>query len=72
MSKNQKGERNPAAKLTPDDIWEIRSAARQREKLRLHISENLTNEALSKKYKTTVSNIKEILNGSAWGHINEL
>jgi len=38
-----RGEQLPQSKLTDADIEDIRSAARQRESLRAHIKNNLTN-----------------------------
>jgi len=64
-----RGQDLPGAKLLDIDIVSIRSAARQRENLRRHIRENLSNEALAKQYGVHVSNIEKILRREAWSHV---
>lgn len=53
-----KGEDNPKAKLTEDDVHEIR---------RLRPTMSLTK--LAAKFKVHVATIKRIMNGKRWGHV---
>lgn len=57
------------SKLNDDLIKEIRSAAVQREKLRQHIRDELSNDALAKRMGTTVRNIEKIVAYETWSHI---
>jgi len=57
------------AKLCDLDVIAIRSAAHQRESLRKHISDNLSNDALAKKFLVHVRNIEKILRRETWTHI---
>ena len=63
------GQGLPQAKLLDLDVISIRSAARQRDALRKHIAENLSNAALAKKYDTHIRNIEKIIRREAWSHI---
>lgn len=64
----RRGMELPQAKLMPLDISEIRSAARQRERLRTHISDNLSNAALAKKFGVHVRSIEKVLSRESWSH----
>ena len=64
-----RGQDLPQAKLLDLDVVQIRSAMRQRENLRKHIKENLSNEALSKKHGVHVRTIEKISTYESWGHI---
>lgn len=57
------------AKLNDDAVREIRKAAEQREDLRQHIKENLSNEAMAKKFKVHVRTIEKALSYHSWIHI---
>ena len=59
----------PQTKLMPLDVAEIRSAARQREKLREYINSNLSNAALAAKFGVHVRNIEKVLSRETWSHI---
>lgn len=64
-----RGEQLPHAKLKETDIEDIRSAARQRENLRAHIKNTLTNEALAKKYGVHVRTIDRVTSNNSWWHV---
>ena len=64
-----RGQELPQTKLLDLDVVEIRSAMRQRENLRKHIKENLSNEALAKKHGVHVRTIEKISTYESWGHI---
>jgi hypothetical protein len=63
-----RGEQVKQAKLTADDVEEIRSARRQRNHLREHIK-TLSNEALAARYKVSVSTIEFVIAGTTWKHV---
>lgn len=65
----RRGQDLPQAKLLDIDVTSIRSAARQREALRKHIADNLSNEALAKTYGTHVRNIEKIIRREAWSNL---
>ena len=64
-----RGQELPHSKLLDLDIISIRSAARQRESLRKHITENLSNKALAKQYGVCMRNIEKILTRETWSHV---
>lgn len=64
-----RGQELPQTKLLDMDVVSIRSAARQRESLRNHIRDNLSNEALAKSYGVHIRNIERILSYETWSHI---
>jgi DNA-directed RNA polymerase specialized sigma24 family protein len=51
----------PQTKLRKIDVSTIRSAARQRQALLVHIRENLSNEALAKQFGVHVRTIEKVL-----------
>ena len=51
------------------DVVSIRSAARQRESLRKHIKDTLSNEALAKVYGVSERTVERVLSYETWGHI---
>lgn len=57
------------SKLNDELIEEIRSAASQREKLRKHIKDNLSNQAMALKMNVHVRTIEKVLSYETWGHI---
>lgn len=59
----------PQSKLTPELVAEIRSARRQREALRKHIADNLSNEALAKKFGVHVRTIEKAITNETWSHL---
>lgn len=65
----KRGMELPQSKLMPLDVAEIRSAARQRDKLRDHIRNNLSNAALARKFGVHERSIEKVLSQEAWSHI---
>jgi hypothetical protein len=59
----------PQTKLLPLDVGNIRSAQRQREKLRQYIADNLSNEALAKAYGVHYRTIEKVLSRETASHI---
>lgn len=64
-----RGQDLPQSKLMELDVVAIRSAARQRESLRKHIKENLSNDALSKSFGVHVRTIEKVLQHYTWSHV---
>lgn len=58
----------PQTKLMPLDVSEIRSAARQRDRLKAHIRANLSNAALAKKFGVHERSIEKVLSRECWSH----
>lgn len=56
-----RGQELPQTKLLDMDVIDIRSAKRQREALLRHIRENLSNEALAKRYGVHPRTIEKAL-----------
>ena len=69
QSRFARGQDLPQSKLIDLDVVEIRSAVRQRESLKKHIKENLSNEALAKKHGVHIRTIEKISTYESWGHI---
>lgn len=65
----KRGTEMPQAKLTEDDVIDIRSVKKQRDSLLAHIRENLSNEALSKKYGIHPRTLEKILSRETWSHV---
>lgn len=65
----KRGMELPQSKLMPLDVAEIRSAARQRENLRKHIAENLSNAALARRFQVHERTVEKVLSLEAWSHI---
>jgi hypothetical protein len=63
------GQDLPHSKLMELDVVAIRSAARQRESLRQHIRDNLSNDALSKSFGVHVRTIEKVLQYYTWSHV---
>lgn len=59
----------PQTKLLPLDIGDIRSAARQREKLLKHIRDNLSNAALARQFKVHERTIEKVLARETGSHV---
>jgi len=59
----------PQSKLTPLEVDAIRSAARQRESLRKHIKDNLSNDALAQAFGVHVRTIEKVMQGHTWSHV---
>ena len=59
----------PQAKLLDLDVIAIRSAARQRESLRTHIRNVLSNDALAKQFNVHRRTIEKVLSTDTWCHI---
>ena len=64
-----RGTQLPHAKLTDDDVEAIRSAVRQREALRDHIRNNLSNDALAKPCGVHVRTVEKVVQGYTWVHV---
>lgn len=64
-----RGAQLPQAKLTDDDVEAIRSAVRQREALREHIRNSLSNDALAKACGVHVRTIEKVVQGYSWVHV---
>jgi hypothetical protein len=62
----RRGEECTHAKLTASAVADIRAAARQREELRAHINEHLTNKALAKKFGVSVRAIEDVISYESW------
>lgn len=56
----------PQTKLMPLDVAEIRSAARQRQKLRQYIADNLSNAALAAKFGVHERTVEKVLSRETW------
>lgn len=66
----KRGQELPQTKLLDLDVVTIKSAFRQREKLRQYIKENLSNEALAKQFCVHVRTIERIGQCETWSHIS--
>ena len=64
-----RGQQLPQSKLLDLEVIEIRSAVRQRENLRQHIRDQLSNEALARKHKVSVRTVERVVSYGGWGHI---
>lgn len=64
-----RGQDLPQSKLLDLDVLAIRSAARQRESLRQHIRDNLSNEALARQFGVHVRTIEKVLSAESWSHV---
>lgn len=64
-----RGQALPQAKLLDLDVVTIRSAMRQREALRKHIRENLSNEALARQFGVHVRTIEKLAAVESWSHL---
>jgi hypothetical protein len=64
-----RGQSLPQTKLLDLDVCAIKSAVRQRESLRKHIRENLSNKALARQFGVHVRTIEKAVQGDTWSHI---
>ncbi len=64
-----RGEELPQSKLMDADVLSIRSAAKQREALRQHIRDTLSNDALSKQFGVHLRTIEKVLQYHTWSHV---
>lgn len=64
-----RGMQLPQSKLTPLEVESIRSAAKQREALRNHIRERLSNDALARDLGVHRRTIEKVLAHETWGHV---
>jgi hypothetical protein len=64
-----RGQELPQTVLLDLDVVAIRSAVRQRESLRKHIKENLSNDALASKFGVHVRTIEKCIQHYTWSHI---
>jgi hypothetical protein len=65
----KRGQDLPQTKLLDLEVHSIKSAARQREKLRAYIKDNLSNAALAAQYGVHVRTIEKILQHETWSHV---
>lgn len=59
----------PQSKLMDLDVGAIRSAATQRENLRQYIRDNLSNEALARRFGVHVRTVEKVLSCESWRHV---
>jgi hypothetical protein len=64
-----RGQELPHAKLTDQDVIAIRSAVRQRDALRQHIRNNLSNEALARHFGVHERTIEKVVQRESWAHL---
>ena len=64
-----RGQDLPQTKLLDLEVAAIRSAVRQREKLRQHIADNLSNRALAQQYGVSLRTIERLTQHETWSHI---
>ena len=64
-----RGQELPHSKLLDIDVISIWSAAKQRDNLRKHIADNLSNDALARIYNVHVRTIEKILQRDTWSHL---
>lgn len=69
MKKKIFGELQHMSKLTELAVEDIRECRERREDLRDYIKENLSNEALAKKYGVHVRTIEKALSYNSWAHV---
>jgi len=65
----QRGQDLPQAKLLDCDVIDIRSCKRQRDALLKHIKDNLSNEALCKRYGIHPRTLEKVLSRQSWIHL---
>ncbi len=64
-----RGQELPQSKLLDIDVHGIKSAVRQRENLRKHIADNLSNKSLAKTYNVHIRTIEKIVQCHTWSHV---
>lgn len=64
-----RGQELPQSKLLDMDVIDIRSAKRQRDALLAHIKENLSNDALAKRFGIHQRTLEKILSRETWSHL---
>lgn len=65
----KRGVELPQSKLIDSDVIEIRSLLSQREKLKIYIKENLSNESIAKKFSVHCRTIEKISSYETWVHL---
>lgn len=65
----KRGQELPQTKLLDMEVNGIRSAVRQRERLRAYIAQNLSNEALARIHGVHVRTIEKVTQRETWSHI---
>lgn len=63
-----RGELLPQAKLTREQVLDIKSAVIQRDGLKTYIKDNLTNNALAKRFGVHRRTIEKIVSNETWIH----
>ena len=64
-----RGQDFPQSKLLEIDVIDIRSAKRQRDNMLKYIRENLSNDALCKRYCIHANTLAKILSHETWCHL---
>ncbi len=59
----------PQSILTPAAVLEIRAACEKRDDLRAHIRDNLSNEALAKRFGVHVRTVEKVVSYGSWRHV---
>lgn len=65
----RRGQELTQTKLQDEDVISIRSAVKQRDNLRKYIRENLSNEAMAKKFGVHVRTVEKCISYESFGHI---
>lgn len=65
----KRGQELPQSKLMDIEIIEIRSMIKQKENLKKYIKENLSNEAIAKKFNVHYRTIEKISAYETWTHL---
>lgn len=65
----KRGNELPQSKLIDENVIEIRSMVKQRENMKKYIKENLSNDAISKKFKVHVRTIEKVTSYQTWVHL---
>lgn len=65
----RRGQELPHARLSEEDIAEIRSAVAQRESLRNHIRQTLSNAALASRFGVHPRTIEKVVQRETWVHV---
>ena len=64
-----RGDALPQTRLTEDAVHEIRAAREKRDDLRLHIKEQLSNDALAARFGVHVRTIENAINYGSWRQV---
>jgi hypothetical protein len=67
--KPARGKALPQTKLERHNVVDIKSMATQRENLKRHIRENLSNDAIAKKFNVHIRTVEKIMALKTWSNI---